>query len=271
MLGLPGETEPGSWKGAVPETLERLRPLPHLADGDVMPHEADSAPAVRYDAPAPYAVAPAASPPPDTVLLARIERAGPAALDDHELLGLVGVDFDAATLAAAGGLRELLDDPDDGLRAIPLSPAERARVHAVLELHDRWMAARLRRDGGPLTSPEHSQRYIEARLRGCRNEVFACLFLDNQHRVIAFEELFRGTLDGTRVYPRVIVRRALGHNAGAIVCAHNHPSGLACPSPADRDLTERLAEALALVDVRLVDHFVVGDGKCASFKEMGLL
>ena len=133
------------------------------------------------------------------------------------------------------------------------------------------MAARLRRDGGPLTSPAHTRRYIEARLRGYRNEVFACLFLDQRHRVIAFETLFTGTLDGASVHPRVVVRRALGHNAGALVCCHNHPSGVAQPSRADRAITKRLVEALALVDVRLIDHFVVGDGECVSFAEQGLL
>lgn len=232
-----------------------------------MSYPADSALAVRHEDTASRAVPGA----PSTPLLARIGRAGPAALEDHELLGLLGVEVDAAALAAAGGLRELLDDPDDGPRAIPLSLAERARLHAVLELHGRWMEVRLRRDGGPLTSTDLARRYIEARLRGYRDEVFACLFLDNQHRVIAFEELFTGTLNGIRVHTRVIVRRALGHNAGAIVCAHNHPSGAALPSPPDRELTERLAEALALIDVRLLDHFVVGDGEYASFRDMGLL
>ena len=235
-----------------------------------MPHEPALAPAIRSEAAAPYAVPVAASPPPEA-LLARVARAGPAALDDHELLGLLGVEVDAATLAAAGGLRELLDDPDDLLRAVFLSPEHRARVHAVHEVHARWMAARLRRDGGPLTSPAHTRRYIEARLRGYRNEVFACLFLDQRHRVIAFETLFTGTLDGASVHPRVVVRRALGHNAGALVCCHNHPSGVAQPSRADRAITKRLVEALALVDVRLIDHFVVGDGECVSFAEQGLL
>ena len=210
------------------------------------------------------------SPPPVSVL-ARIERAGPAALDDHELLALLGIDVDAPTLAAAGGLRGLLDDPGDRLRTVVLPRADRARVHALLDVHARWMEARLTRDGAPLTSPAHTRRYIEARLRGYRSEVFACLFLTNRHQVIAWETLFSGTLDGTSVHPRVVVRRALVHNAGAIVCAHNHPSGCAEVSSADRAITRRLAEALALVDVRLIDHFVVGDGECASFAELGLL
>ena len=236
-----------------------------------MPTDAPLTPAVRSGTAAPFAPGAGALPPPAETLLARIERAGPAALDDHELLALAGIHVDAATLAAAGGLRELLDDPDDTLRVLLLAPEIRARVHALHEVHARWMEARLRRDGGPLTSPEHTRRYIEARLRGYRNEVFACLFLDNRHRVIAFEELFKGTLDGTSVHPRVVVRRALGHNAAACIACHCHPSGVAEPSHADRAITGRLAEALALVEIRLIDHFVVGDGEVASFAEMGLL
>ena len=143
-------------------------------------------------------------------------------------------------------------------------------MHAFHELHARWMEARLRRDGA-LTSPGHTRRYFEARLRGLRNEVFVALFLDNRHRPIACEELFQGTVDGASVHPRVVVRRALVHNAAALVVAHGHPSGVAEPSPADRAITKRLAEALALVDVRLIDHFVVGDGECVSFAERGLL
>ena len=132
------------------------------------------------------------------------------------------------------------------------------------------MEARLHRDGA-LTSPGHTRRYLEARLRGRRNEVFVAIFLDNRHKPIAYEELFNGTVDSATVHPRVVVRRALMHNAAAIVVGHVHPSGTADPSLADRAITRRLAEALALVDVRLIDHFVVGDGECASFAEMGLL
>ena len=234
-----------------------------------MPHEPALAPAVRSEAAAPYAVPDAASPPPAPVL-ARIERAGPAALDDHELLRLVGIDIDVATLAAAGGLRELLDDPDDLLRAVFLPPEYRARVHAVHELHARWMEARLRRDGA-LTSPAHTRRYVEARLRGLRNEVFGVIHLDNRHQPILVEVLFRGTIDGATVHPRVVVRRAMMHNAAALIAFHQHPSGVAEPSRADRAITKRLAEALAMVDVRLIDHFVVGDGEVVSFAERGWL
>ena len=212
----------------------------------------------------------AALPPPAPVL-ARIARGGPAALDDHELLALLGIAVDARTLATAGGLRGLLDDPDDLWRTVVLPAEDRARVHALLDVHARWMEARLHRDGGPLTSPDHTRRYIEARLRGYRNEVFAMLYMDSRNRIIAFEETFSGTVDGTSVHPRVVVRRALMHNAAACIAAHSHPSGVAEPSFADRAITKRLLDALALVEIRLVDHFVVGDGELVSFAERGLL
>ena len=246
-------------------------PLPHAAeDGPVMPTDTPLAPAVRSETAAPYAACNGAPPPSAETLLARIERAGPAALDDHELLGLVGIHIDAATLAAAGGLRELLDDPDDMLRLFLLPAEDRACVRAVLELHARWLEARLRRDGA-LTSPDLTRRYLESRLHGRRNEVFVAVFLDSHHRPIAYEEIFNGTVDGATVHPRVVVRRALMHNAAALVVAHGHPSGVAEPSFADRAITKRLAEALALVDVRLIDHFVVGDGESVSFAARGLL
>ena len=234
-----------------------------------MPHEPSLATSVRSETAAPYATA--ASPTQSTEsLLARIERAGPAALDDHELLGIVGIDVDIATLAAAGGLRELLDDPADRLRTVPLPAEDRARVHALHELHARWMEARLRRDGA-LTSPAHTRRYIEARLRGLRNEVFGVIHLDNRHQPILAEHIFQGTIDGATVHPRVVVRRAMMHNAAALIAFHQHPSGVAEPSRSDRAITKRLAEALALVDVRLIDHFVVGDGEVVSFAERGWL
>ena len=229
-------------------------------------HSAD-AHAVRSETAAAYA--PETAPAPGDAL-ARLERAGPCALEDHELLGLVGVRVDAATLAAAGGLRGLLDDPDAPPRNFLLARDARARVHALLDLHLRWMEAHLRRDG-PLTSPEETRRYLTARLRPHPYEVFACLFLDARHRVIAFEELFRGTVDGASVHPREVVRCALRHNAAALILCHNHPSGDPEPSHADRCLTDRLIAALAMVEVGVLDHLVVGDGACVSFSERGLL
>ena len=117
--------------------------------------------------------------------------------------------------------------------------------------------------------PADTRRFLTARLRSHEHEVFACLFLDNRHRLICFEELFRGTVNGASVYPREIAKRGLYHNAAAIIIAHNHPSGVAEPSQADRAITGRIRDAMALIDVRLMDHFVVGDGQIVSFAERG--
>jgi len=141
---------------------------------------------------------------------------------------------------------------------------------AALEMARRHLLQQLQRDNA-LENPDTTRNYLASRLRHYRHEVFACLFLDNRHRVIAFEELFRGTIDGASVHPREVVIRALHHNAAAVILAHNHPSGIAEPSRADIGLTRRLADALALVDIRVPDHLVIGDGQAVSFAERGLL
>ena len=226
-------------------------------------------PAVRAEDPAVYGAG-AAPESTEAERLDRMMRAGPAALASHELLGLLGVRVDALGIAAAGGLRGLCDDPGDALRDTALARDDLLRVQAILEVHARWMEERLRR-GGLLDRPGDTRRYAEARLRGCRAEVFAVLFLDTRHRVIAFEPLFRGTLDSAKVHPREVVRRVLVHNAAAVIFVHNHPSGVAEPSGADRTITERLENALGTVDVRVLDHLVVGDGETVSFSERGWL
>ena len=124
--------------------------------------------------------------------------------------------------------------------------------------------------GQVLTSPNETREYLQIRLKGYEHEVFACLFLDNRHRVISFVEMFRGTIDGASVYPREVVKEALKHNAAAVIFAHNHPSGVAEPSRADQAITQKLKDALALVDVRVLDHFVIGDS-VVSFAERGLI
>jgi DNA repair protein RadC len=126
------------------------------------------------------------------------------------------------------------------------------------------------REHDALSSPRDSRNYIHLRLAGHPFEMFACLFLDNRHRVIAFEELFRGTIDGSSVYPREVVKRALHHNAAAVIFAHNHPSGVTEPSRADQAVTQRLKDALHLVEIRVLDHLVVGE-EITSFAERGLL
>jgi DNA repair protein RadC len=121
-----------------------------------------------------------------------------------------------------------------------------------------------------LTSPEQTKQYLRLRLASFEHEVFACLFLDNRHRVICFE-MFRGTIDGASVYPREVVKAALKHNAAAVIFSHNHPSGVAEPSLADKNITNRLQTALALVDIRVLDHIVVSREKSVSMAERGLI
>ena len=122
-----------------------------------------------------------------------------------------------------------------------------------------------------LAAPEDAARYLKARLLDLPHEVFCCLFLDTRHRLIRYEELFRGTIDGATVYPREVVKRALAHNASAVILGHNHPSGVSEPSEADRSITLKLAKALALVEIRLLDHVVVSRGGHVSLAERGLV
>ncbi|MGB5306191.1 MAG: DNA repair protein RadC [Gammaproteobacteria bacterium] len=209
-------------------------------------------------------------------LLAR----GPAALADAELLAIVlrtgvqgktAVDLARELLSDFGGLRALLEsDRQQFCSRHGLGLATYALLQALLELARRHLQEQLRRDD-ILEHPEATRRFLSSRLRHYQQEVFACLFLDNRHRVILFEELFRGTIDGASVHPREVVRRALQHNAAAVILAHNHPSGVAEPSRADIQLTRRLTDALALVDIRVLDHFIIGEGDGTSFAERGLL
>lgn len=205
---------------------------------------------------------------------------GPAALSDAELLaiflrtGVAGrsaVDLARDLLTQHGGLRQLLEVDQQTLCATPgLGPSKYAQLQAVLELGRRYLEATLYRSD-PLECVAATRRYLTARLRHEPHEVFACLFLDNRHRVIVFEELFRGTIDGASVHPRQVVKRAMYHNAAAVILAHNHPSGIAEPSRADEQITRRLKEILAGVDVRLLDHFIIGDGDMVSLAERGWL
>jgi DNA repair protein RadC len=144
------------------------------------------------------------------------------------------------------------------------------QLQAALELARRHLAADLAR-GEALLNPQVTRRYLTAWLRAREREVFGGLFLDNRHRVLAAEELFQGSIDSAAVHPREIVKRALALNAAAVIVAHNHPSGVAEPSRADELLTRRLHDALALVEVRLLDHFIVGDGEPVSLAERGLI
>ncbi len=205
---------------------------------------------------------------------------GARALSDAELLaiflrtGVVGhsaVDLARHLLSAFGGLRPLLEsDQTSFSQHLGLGPAKFAQLQAVLEMARRHLAERLQRDSA-LESPQAVRDYLKAQLRHEPHEVFACLFLDSKHRVLAFEVLFHGSIDSASVYPRQVVKRSLAHNAAALILTHNHPSGVAEPSQADRILTKRLQDALALIDVRVLDHFIVGDGEPLSMAELGWL
>ncbi|QPN32475.1 DNA repair protein RadC [Diaphorobacter sp. JS3051] len=223
-------------------------------------------------------------------LLAR----GPAALSDAELLaillrtGLAGKGVlqlaqellddpvrDPATGRSAGGgfggMAGLLHASSQDLQRIKgLGPAKRAELMAVLELARRALAQQLR-EREVFDSPQAVQHYLQLHLAGRTHEVFAVLFLDSGNRLIAMEELFRGTLTQTSVYPREVVLRALHHHAAAVVLAHNHPSGSVQPSRADEALTQTLKAALALVDVRVLDHVIVAPGAALSMAEQGLV
>ncbi len=177
----------------------------------------------------------------------------------------------AGLLATHRSLRELLSADCSALLATPgLGVAGYCRLQAALELARRHYAEALR-SGPLLDSPAATHRFLVARLRDQPHELFCCLHLDNRHRLIAFDELFRGTIDGASVHPREVVKQALRRNAAAVILAHNHPSGLAEPSQADELITRRLRDALSLVDIRVVDHCIVGDSGCLSFAERGLL
>ena len=205
---------------------------------------------------------------------------GSEVLTDAELLAIF-LRTGIAGKSAVALARDLLDE-FGSLQAIlkadqsrfcqgkGLGSAKYAQLQAVLEMAKRHFVEVLQR-GNALTSPEATRAYLSAQLRGYSYEVFACLFLDSQHRVICFEELFHGTVDGAAVYPREVVRRSMGHNAAAVILAHNHPSGVSVPSHADLAITERLKNALDLVDVRVIDHLIVGDPEVVSFAERGLI
>lgn len=205
---------------------------------------------------------------------------GAEILTDAELLaiflrtgiaGKTAVDLARDLLSEFGSLQSLLvADQSRFCEGKGLGSAKFAQLQAVLEMAKRHYVEILQR-GDALTNPEATRAYLSTQLRGYNYEVFACLFLDNQHRVILLEELFRGTIDSTSVYPREVVKRALFHNAAAVIFAHNHPSGVNEPSQADKHITEKLKQSLMLFDIRVLDHFIVGDGQPYSFAEHGVL
>ncbi len=211
----------------------------------------------------------------------RLLAQGAAALSDSELLaiflrvgmkGKSAVDLARELIAHFGSLTRLFAASPDEFTAIPgMGPAKYAQLQAVLEMSRRALAEEIKQ-GCVFSAPGAVRDYLRLHLAGLKHEVFFALWLDAQNRLIMAEELFRGTLTQTSVYPREVVKRALGHNAAAVVLAHNHPSGAAEPSAADELLTRELKQALALVDVRVLDHFIVaGQSQPLSFAERGLL
>ena len=211
----------------------------------------------------------------------RLIELGAQSLSDAELLAIVlgtghgganALDIARELLQQFGGsLRRLLCATADDLLAMRgLGPARYATLMAGLELSRRHYREALRA-GPAMNAPAATRLFLTAQLRDRPYEVFCCLHLDNRHRLIHFEEIFRGTIDGASVHPREVVRQALQYNAAALIFAHNHPSGVAEASQADELITRRLKDALALVDIRVLDHLIVGDNSCLSFAERGLL
>ncbi len=210
----------------------------------------------------------------------RLLAQGPAALSDAELLALFlgtgvrgksALDVARELLARFGRVSRLLSATQRDIAEVPgVGAAKCAQIAAVMELARRALAEEMKsRDS--LTSPAAVRGYLRLNMQELGHECFYCVFLDAQNRVITAEQLFRRTLTQTSVYPREVVKHALRHNAAAVILAHNHPSGVAEPSIQDQALTRTLTEALALVDVKVLDHFIVAPGACLSFAERGLI
>ena len=210
----------------------------------------------------------------------KLLRLGASKLSDAELLALIvraggkgrtALDIARALLLQFGSLSLILTaNQEEFCRSAGLGMVSFVQLQAMLELSQRHMYEQLE-ERDALTSSELTRQYLRARLRHYEHEVFACLYLDNQHRVVKLEELFSGTIDGAAVYPREVVKRCLHNNAAAVIFAHNHPSGIAEPSQADIGITVRLKAALNTIDVRVLDHIVVGRCEAVSFAERGLL
>ncbi len=192
--------------------------------------------------------------------------------DDARLLApILGARIAERLIRRFGSLHQLLHaDSHEVLSCRGIGRVRAEAIRALPELARRYYAGSLPR-GEAIRNPADTAGYLQARMRHLEHEVFCCLFLDNRHRVIAFDEMFRGTIDGTSVYPREVVKEALAVNAAAVILAHNHPSGVAEPSQADERITKRLKSALGLVDIRLLDHLIIGDGEATSLAARGML
>ncbi|MEY3667571.1 MAG: hypothetical protein RL572_1111 [Pseudomonadota bacterium] len=210
----------------------------------------------------------------------RLLENGAASLSDAELLAIVlgtgvkgcsALDLARRLLEEFGTLTQLLTTPlQEFCRHGGLGHAKFVQMQAMLELSRRYMREELE-DRDVMSSSALTREYLRARMRHYPHEVFACLYLDNQHRVVRFEELFSGTIDGAAVYPREVVKRCLHNNAAAVIFAHNHPSGIAEPSHADVAITLRLKSALSTIDVRVLDHIIIGSRDVVSLAERGVV
>ncbi|MDO8860176.1 DNA repair protein RadC [Haliea sp. E1-2-M8] len=210
----------------------------------------------------------------------KLLQRGAASLSDAEVLAVMlrtgrrghsALDMARELLLRFGSLSGLLGAGQETLLGSPgMGAGKVAQLAAALELARRH-ALEEARAGSALCSPRETRRFLQHHLGGQQREVFTCLFLDNQHRILRCEDLFYGTLDGAAVYPREVAVRALQYHAAAVILAHNHPSGVAEPSHADRRITERLQSALGLLDIRVLDHVIIGRGQSYSFAESGLL
>lgn len=210
----------------------------------------------------------------------RLLAKGPEQLSDAELLavllgqgapGMSAVDLARTLVEQFGSLRAILNAAQMDLMKIRgIGNAKASILFAARECSSRYLRERLR-PGVSIGSPADSRQFLQASLRDRPHEVFCCLFLDNRHRVLAFDELFRGTIDAAAVYPREVIKQALARNAAAVILAHNHPSGIAEPSQSDQLITRRISDALELVDIRLLDHFIIGDNCCVSLASRGML
>ncbi len=210
----------------------------------------------------------------------KLLQKGAGALSDAELLaiflrtgikGVTAVDLARNLLKEFGSLQALMKaDKASFCRAKGLGQAKFVQLQAVMEMNRRYFSEILQQ-GDVLSCPEETRQFLLGHLSHLPHEVFAALFLDNRHRVVSFEILFQGTIDGASVYPREVVKKALHWNAAALIFAHNHPSASIKPSQADIDITHKLKQALNLVDIRVLDHFIVGGNQTCSFAEQGLL
>ena len=205
---------------------------------------------------------------------------GPQSLSDAELLaiflrtgckGKTAVDLARDLLIEFGGLRQILESTRDAFcSAQGLGNAKYTQLQAVMEMARRHLSEYLTKENN-LNSPDQVREYLIRQLRHQSREIFAALFLDSQHRLLVYDQIFYGTLDSASIHPREVVKKALDYNAAALIFAHNHPSGVADPSAADKHVTTLLQKALQLVEIEVLDHFVIGDGEVVSFAQRGWL